>query len=203
MAICIFLAILSPAPRVLAQLPEGCTEYNSADGNSDGYYSLTFGTLYPGDANTIAGDFFGYRVIYADAGTGIDVVYYQVGGAFGGTLHTFNSPATYTVSVHTAGLSVNTINPSNLFFTALVCLPIPPTATPTLTNTPTSTPTPTPTEVIVVTMTPSPTPSPTPVDVGAQLVTISAINYNMLLWSIFIGTISAGLALLAFIRLRL
>lgn len=189
---------LCAVPPAWAQPPEGCTEYSSADANSDGYYSLTFGSLYPTDANTVAGDFFGYRVIYEGAVNDIDVVYYQVGGAFGGVLFTFDVPGTYTVSVHTDGLSVNTNNPPSYSFSAYVCLPIAPTSTPTAT----STATPTPTEVVIVTATSVP-PTPTPVPaVEAILSDIRDLNYNQFLWALFAGVSGLGVLSLVFLRVR-
>lgn len=204
--ICSFLAILSPVPLVFAQT---CTEYIAADPDADLTFTLNFGTEYvPLGANWRAGDYAGYTFHFTSipAGNTVFIEYADTGGGYGGPIYsTSSAPNSHTVVPNTAALSVSR---SASTFTAIVCEPGAslPTATPTPSNTPTDTPvppTPTPTEVIVVTMTPSPTVTPTPVDVGAQLVSISTINYNMFLWSIFIGVVSAGLMTLGYIRLRL
>lgn len=77
------------------------------------------------------------------------------------------------------------------------------TPTPTITLTPTVSNTPTPTTVVVVTITPSPTLTATPIDVALETQRVAAITYNLLLWSIGIGTVIAGVVLLSFIRVRL
>lgn len=178
-AICSFLAILLPVPRVLAQgcasvlLTNGLPWYTDADGSIPNATGWQFTQL--------DGEF-----------DGVSIEYWTGSSWAAGGLLPF-TPSYYPSTFALIRLTSN-VGDLNIEF-------CPPVATPTPTLTPTLTPTPT--EVVVVTVTPSPTVTPTPVDIGAQLVAISAINYNMFLWSIFIGVITGGLLALGFMRLRL
>lgn len=204
------LVALLPSARVAAQ---SCVTYFEAtDPDVDGYYSLHFGSQYLTYPNFVDGDFYGYTIVKSlsyDITSGVIVA-----SAGAGTLYTFTAAGSYTIVVHTVGLSVyqsgatfeGTICPPGATGTAT---PIPPT--PTITLTPTNTPVPptvtntpvppTPTTVIV-TATPVP-PSPTPViTTEVYLSNIQALTENNFKWGIFVGVVLLGLGVVALVRVH-
>lgn len=155
------LLLLLPAAPSSAQVE--CDTFAATDPDADTVWSLHFGAQFSIYPNYVAGDFYGYSVLYA-GGQGTVVI--DLGA---GTVYSSSTSFNYLVNVHTEAMSVYRVGGT---FDGQICTPVggTPTYTPTITLTPSNTPTPT------ITLTPSNTPTMTLTPSNTPTVTETPTN---------------------------